>query len=353
MLLFVLGATPFLAGIIYTTIFPSSDIHVVACLVIGAAFLVAFALWENVGFKRGLVKHPLTPTRVFIAGRGRDLTAPCIALAVINMFYYSSSILWPTMINVFYLDNSLDWGYASVLSTVQGLAILTGVLFLSLFGSTIKRWNWQLTAYTFVMVVFGGLLALGTPERKGMMIIFVFISQAAYGPAIYLCIAVSQMGVEQQDLGLSGGVSGTSRFAGGAIATAVYTAVLTNTVAKWTIKLVPVAALAAGLPTSELTSLMGVLGTSALTEKYPADVVVAVEGAIKVAYEHGIQYVARLSRLPSVYAYLSRLTAYTSLAFGIVGIIACACCKDINPKMNDKIEVYMENTELADRNKFH
>lgn len=65
------------------------------------------------------------------------------------------------------------------------------------------------------------------------------------------------------------------------------------------------------------------------------------------------------------------MTAYTSLAFGIVGFLACLCCRDVDDKMNnkvsrlhlfivlhmltmfEKIEVYLENTELADRNKFH
>ena len=50
---------------------------------------------------------------------------------------------------------------------------------------------------------------------------------------------------------------------------------------------------------------------------------------------------------------LNRGIAYTSLGFGIVGIIACLCCKDIDAKMANKIEVYLENTELAWRNKHH
>jgi hypothetical protein len=47
------------------------------------------------------------------------------------------------------------------------------------------------------------------------------------------------------------------------------------------------------------------------------------------------------------------MVAFTSLAFGIVGIIACLCCKDVEKKMNNKIEVYLENDEFADRNKYH
>ena len=68
--------------------------------------------------------------------------------------------------------------------------------------------------------------------------------------------------------------------------------------------------------------------------------------------------------------FLRSMVAMTSLAFGIVGLIACACCKDVDKKMNEKvlsippsylvtqltvkqIEVYLENTQYADRNKTH
>lgn len=205
------GALPVLMGIVWTTIYPSNDPHVIASLVIGFFFIICFALWERFSG----TKHPLTPTYVFTAYRGRALTAPLIALGVVNMFYYSSSILWPTMINVFYTNGGVDWRYGILLSIPQGLAISFGAVLLSLLGSKIRRWHWQLTGSVFVMVVFGGLLALATPERKGLMVAFVFLSQAGYGYAIYLAIAVSQMGVDHKDLGLSGGISGVSRFAAG------------------------------------------------------------------------------------------------------------------------------------------
>lgn len=211
MFLFVAGSLPVLMGIVYTTIVPSHDAHVIAPLVVGFFFLILFALWETYG----KIKHPLAPTYVFTSSWGRDLTAPCVVVAVVNMFYYSSSILWPTMISTFYTDNGSEWRYGILLSVVQGLAITFGATLLALFGSRIKRWHWQLTASVFIMVVFGALLALGTPNNKGMMIAFVFLSQAGYGWAIYLSIAISQMGVEHKNLGLSGGLSGAARFAGG------------------------------------------------------------------------------------------------------------------------------------------
>ena len=252
------------------------------------------------------------------------------------MFYYSSSILWPTMIAVFYTDGGTDWKYGIVLSVVQGLAISFGAALMGIFGRRIRHWNWTLTASVFVMVIFGVLLALGTPNNKGLMIAFVFLSQTGYGWAIYLSIAISQMGVEHKDLGHSGGISGVARFAAGTIAAAVYTTILTNTVTKWTLRYAPAAVEAAGLAASKVPGLLKDASSPTFAKDYPPAVVAAYGGAVQHAYEKGVQMVA-----------------YASLAFGIVGIIASACCKDVDSKMNNKIEVYLENDIHADRNEYH
>lgn len=207
---------------------------------------------------------------------------------------------------------------------------------MSVFGSRLRHWNWTLTASVFVMVVFGSLLALGNPSNKGLMIAFVFLSQCGYGWAIYLSIAISQMGVEQKDLGHSGGISGTARFAAGTIAASVYTTILTNTVSKWTARYVPAAVEAAGLAASKVPALLKDAASPTFAKDYSPAVVAAYGGAVQHAYEKGVQMVA-----------------YASLAFGIVGIIASACCKDVDEKMNNKIEVYLENDIQADKNIYH
>ncbi|KAF1985674.1 MFS general substrate transporter [Aulographum hederae CBS 113979] len=332
MFLFCGGSLPVLMGIIWASVYPSTDAHVVAPLVVGFVVLGAFAVWET----WGPTKHPLTPSSVFSSGYGRDFTAPCIALAIINMFYYSSSIMWPTMISVFYVTDPTDWKRASILSLPQGCAITFGGLLLSVFGSKIRHWQWQQTIAIVVMVVFGSLLALVRPDNMAMMMAFMIISLIGYGWAIYLCIAITQMGVKQEQLGIAGGLGGSVRFAGGTIAQAVYIAVNSNAISTWTARLVPPAATGAGLDPSELETLFSMVGTPALAENYSPAVVAAVGAAVQEAYVHGL-----------------RLIAYVSLAFGVVGIIASLCCKDVDAKMTNKIEVYLENTEYADRNKHH
>ncbi|CAI7608123.1 unnamed protein product [Penicillium pancosmium] len=332
-LLFIGGAVPFLMGIVWAGVYDSNDAHVVTPLVVGAAVLVAFALWETFGN----LKYPLTPTYIFSSSWGRDFTAPVIATAVVNMFYYSSSILWPQMITVFYTNGGADWKYSIILSLPQGFAILFGALLLSVLGSKLRNWQWQLTGSVFVMVLFGSLLGIVTPDNKGTMIAFVFLSQAGFGWAIYLSIAITQMGVEQKNLGVSGGISGCIRFAAGAVATSIYQTVFTKSLTKYMMEYIPSAVIAAGLDESKVADLMTVVsgGAAALKEYSPA-VAAAAEAALGHAYCKAIFVVAMVS-----------------MAFGILGLAACLYCKDVDSKMTNKIEVYLENTDLSDRNKYH
>jgi hypothetical protein len=68
-----------------------------------------------------------------------------------------------------------------LLTLPQGFAISLGAIMLAMFGNTIKRWNYQLAFVVFIMVIFGVLMAMGTPDNMGLMIAFLFISQTAYG----------------------------------------------------------------------------------------------------------------------------------------------------------------------------
>ncbi|KAL5337483.1 fungal trichothecene efflux pump [Aspergillus crustosus] len=331
--LFIAGAVPFLMGIVWAGVYDSNDAHVVAPLVIGAVILVLFALWES--FAK--LKFPLTPTYVFTSSWGRDFTAPVIALGVVNMFYYSSSILWPQMITLFYTNGGADWKYSILLSLPQGFAIFFGAMLLSAFGSKLRNWHWQLTGSVFVMVLFGSLLGLVTPNNKGTMIAFIFLSQAGFGWGLYLSIAITQMGVDHKNLGVSGGISGCIRFAAGAVATSIYQTVYSRSTTKYIEEYIPKAVIAAGLDEAQVPDLLAVVtgGAAALAEYTPAVASAAVD-ALNDAYCKAIFIVAMVS-----------------MAFGILGLAACLCCKDVDSKMTNKIEVYLENTELANRNKEH
>lgn len=104
--------------------------------------------------------------------------------------------------------------------------------------------------------------------------------------------------------------------------------------------LVPRAATAAGLPESSVESLLAALplGSAALSEVQgiSGEIIAVASEAWKQSYVVGL-----------------RTTCLSSLSFGVIGIIACLCCQDIEHKMNNKIEIFLENDENADKNRFH
>jgi hypothetical protein len=105
-----------------------------------------------------------------------------------------------------------------------------------------------------------------------------------------------------------GGLAGVARFAGGAVAISIYTTILTNVQGSYMKKLVPPAAIAAGLPEGSVAALMAALPVGsaalALVPGISTDIALAAAGAFQESYVHGL-----------------RTTALSSLAFGILGII--------------------------------
>jgi hypothetical protein len=147
---------------------------------------------------------------------------------------------------------------------------------------------------TFSLVLWGSLLALVTPYNKVMMITFVTLSQLSYGWAAYLSVTYTQLGVPQSMLGISGGLAGTARYAGGAVASACYSTAIANGIASKAKDLIPKAALANGVSQESLSAVMTAAGTGvAGLMKIPGVGTDAAE-AIALAYKHcaanGLRY---------------------------------------------------------------
>lgn len=169
----------------------------------GFGCLVLFGLWETFA----PLKQPLAPPRIFTRDHGRELTAPFVVGFVVTMFWYCLNIVYPTMVAVFFLENPADYRRACVLTLPQNVGLVFGAMLLSAFGSKVGHWRWTLTGSVTIMVVFGALLALGTPDRFGMVVAFVFLSEVGFGWAQYLSIAYIQFGTDQVELGISGGLA--------------------------------------------------------------------------------------------------------------------------------------------------
>ena len=133
---------------------------------------------------------------------------------------------------------------------------------------------------------------------------------------------------------------GVARFAGALIASTVYVTILSNVVtSQSTIRVVAAAEAAGASPETAMAVLVAIFsGSEALmaVKGITSNIIAAAGAALTESYVHATQTVA-----------------YTSIGFGCVAIIACFFLEDITPKMNEKIEVFLENDINADKNKFH
>ncbi|KAB5551064.1 fungal trichothecene efflux pump [Coniochaeta sp. 2T2.1] len=334
--LFTIGAVLVLVGMVYTSYLPSTDTRVLVCLCVGLAVIVAFGLWEQFGN----AKYPLCPTEIFESHKGREFAVPfCLTFVVVG-YFYGVAVIYPTMMNAFYVDENTSVQDELLATLPSSLPMVAGAMTLTVFGRMVGHWKWSMTVSMISLVLWGSLLALITPYNKGMMMTFVALAQFSYGWAAYLSVTYTQLGVPQKMLGVSGGLAGTARYAGGAVASACYSTAIANGVAGRGAVLIPKAALDAGLPESSLDAVVaaasgGAKALSAIPGVTP-EVIAAVVDAVKWSSAHGL-----------------RNAALVSIAFGVTGVLLCFALEDIEAKMTPKIEIFLENDKLADKNKYH
>ncbi len=252
------------------------------------------------------------------------------------MFYYGINVIYPTMVNVFYITPKTTRGEQLALSLPGNIGLVFGACLLIGLGDVFRHYKITLAISWSGMVLFGGLMALVTPYNKGMMIAFAFLMQTCFGWAQYLSIAFTQLGVHQHDLGVSGGLAGVARYAGGSLAQAIYVSILANTQASRAAITVPAAAIQAGADQTTASALLAAipLGSEAIA-KVPGitnEIVGAAAEAFKWSYAHGL-----------------KMTALASLSFGFVGLILVLLCENIDKKMGESTPSQIEMQCCANR----
>ena len=242
------------------------------------------------------------------------------------------------MINVFYITPTTPRSTQLLLTLPGNLGLVTGAILLICFGNLLGHWKWTLTVSWIGMVIFGGLMALVTPYNKKTMIAFTFLEQMFFGWAQNESIAFTQLGVHQHDLGIAGGLAGVARFAGGSVAQAIYTTILTNTQMTRAKMLIPDAVMALGASEHMADTILAALplGLAGEVPGVTDDILAAAGVAWQWSYAHGL-----------------KITALSSLAFGGLGLLMCLLLENIDAKMNDQTNVFLENDVNADKNEFH
>ena len=129
-----------------------------------------------------------------------------------------------------------------------------------------------------------------------------------------------------------------ARYAGGSLAQAIYTTILTNTQTNRLARTLPAAVIAAGMAPADAAALLAAFPLG-------ADAIAQVNGTSEVALEVAAE------AFKWSFAHALKVVALSSLSFGGLGLICCFLCEDMTPKMTDKTEVFLENDVYAERDR--
>jgi hypothetical protein len=175
------------------------------------------------------------------------------------------------------------------------------------------------------MVGFVSALAALKPSHKDLGIALTILGPFMVGFIELASLALAPLFCKAEDIGLASGLLASIRSAGGSVAVAVYTTILSNRL-ETTIpaKVIP-AATGAGLSQSAVPELLAAVPTKDFSA-FPSAVQEAVMGALPYAYADAFKTV-----------YLA------SLGFGAIAIIGCLFSKDAQKHLTNKVERKMHD----------
>ncbi|WQF78906.1 Putative sugar transporter, major facilitator transporter Str1/Tri12, MFS transporter superfamily [Colletotrichum destructivum] len=312
--LWTTGLTLLLLGVSWGGVmFPWGSPATISSLTIGTALLVALFCWEAFAD----LKYPAIPVK-FFSNRGFMSLVCCATVA--TMFYYSAVLLWPQQVQALYTTDITYGGWLSstvASSTALGQVCAGGII---KWGGNVRYW---IIFATFAMVGFVGALASLTPETLNLGIGLTILGPFFVGFIELTSLALAPLFCKPSDIGLASGLLASIRSAGGSIAVAVYTTILSNRLATEIPAAINGPAIAAGLSQGQLPALAKAAQAGKLAA-FPG-----LTSAVKAA-------VVRV--LPSAYTKAFETVYLASLGFGAIAIVGCLFAKDAQKHMTNKVE---------------
>ncbi|KAK1043777.1 hypothetical protein LTR74_018395 [Friedmanniomyces endolithicus] len=320
------GLTLFLVGLTaggYNR--PWSSAYVLCTLIIGFALMAAFVVWE---WK--IAKVPMIPRELF-AGQ-RIVAMAYIVAFIAGMWYYALINFLPFVNEAIYVTSPVEVGLKGL---GPGFSVTFGAVIVNAALSIWKGHNRELLLVSAIMAkfdelpflaAFGGALAAVNPTNPHVAIAMEILAGFGIGGILVPAATVAVTVCPDELIATCIALSLSIRVIGGSIGYAIYYNVSIN---KLTAKLpvfVATFAVKAGLPLTSATEFV-TLFLTAPNELASANIPGLTETVVAAA------------TLGSQYAYAESLKYvwYTSIAFGVLSIMACLFLGDISKYMTNRI----------------
>lgn len=320
----IVGIILFIAGLLWGGYqYKWHSAHVLAPLILGAVFLIAFCFWEVYG-----ASHPMFPSRLKKEPRILALTLVITFISGANFF--SVLLFWPTQAFNVYGQDPIGVGLRGL---PIGFSILVGACVVLWLLSVFRGGNRILMIISSCMMTAGcGALAAARLDNLNAVYGILVVAGLGIGGIVVPASIITTIICPDDLIATVSALTLAVRVIGGAIGYTTYYNVFIN-------KLVPHLSLHLYLTCVEngiynistVTEIGNLIGASLINEILE---VPGVNGNVTV-------WKAIVHTGQESFAYAYPYVYYSSIAFGAVSIIAALFLGDISKYMDDHVAVVM------------
>jgi len=304
---------------------------VVSTLVIGGLVFIGCFVYDFT-----IPKNPIFPFHLF--AMFREFTVHLIILFIAGMIWQTVTTLAPQATLFLFTHDTVSLGVIQIPNTMSG--VLGGWIMPSLVHK-IKHIRYQIIFALTIQTIFTACYAAVLPQNKIAWSVLQLFGQCAFTWVTTLAYVSSGLSVPQEELGVSAGLIGTFRSAGGSVGNTIFSTILTSIVNRKLASSIAAAAVANGFPAADLAQLIpavienavGVPSAFADIPGATSEVITATSQALKDTYGYAFQRVF-LSTIP----------------FGVIALVAAWFIKDVSHLLNNRVAVHQEK-EVLDRKK--
>ncbi|KAG4441501.1 hypothetical protein IFR05_003028 [Cadophora sp. M221] len=300
---------------------PWKSAYVLAQLIIGILLIITFIIWEWKG-----AKVPMVPRELFQGQQTIGVTF--LLLFVAGMNFYSLINFFPLTFSTVYAPDPVQVGLKGL---GYGISVTAGATIVNWALSIFKNHNRELMiACCIIMTAFGGALAVVNPTNPKTAVALGTIAGFGVGGVLVPPSTIAITVCSDRLIATTVALSLSIRVIGGSIGYTIYFNIFGEKLKKVLPTYVAGAVTKAGLPESDVMAFVGTFLTDPMS-------IVSVPGAtpaIIAAATRGSQ---------DAYSYALRYVWYTSIAFGVVAIVA-ACFLGNNRKyLTDRVAAKIRN----------
>lgn len=327
--LFAAGLTVLLVGITYIGRPDYSVTLVGVTIALGGVTFFSSFIYDFI-----VPKNPIFPRHLF--GMFREFSVFIVMLFLAGMNWQAVATLGPQATLYLFTSDPLQIGITMIPITMSGVL---GGWILPSFVHIIKHVRGQIIAALVIQTVFTACyaVALSNFNRAAWMGLGL-LGQSAFTWVTTLAYVTSGLFVPQEELGVSAGLLGTFRSAGGSVGNAVFTTIMTSLVNRDLGGNIASAAIGAGFSPEGLSALIpatilnavGVPGVLAEVPGITPEIAEAASHAFKLTYASAFKVVF-LSTIP----------------VGVIALILAFFVRDPSHLLDNHVAVHQEKEVLA------